>query len=120
MTDAEPSREVSGFRKFLEIQKLTSPVWEIIIRPFTKWYFDVLKNVMLVAALQYLGEKTGNTLLKMVAGFSYILIATYFLSYINMWIPQIFNVQNKNATLVFLDIVFAVVIASGLMTGRAG
>jgi hypothetical protein len=116
MTDTEANEEVRWFKKLIEIRTLTSPVWDVL-RPFTKWYFDILKNVMIVAALQYLGEKTGNMVIKGVGYFSAVLISVYFLSYINMWMPSFFNVKNKNMVLVVLDLILVVAIMNGLMYG---
>src|SRR5437016_14579747 len=76
MTETGANDEVRGFKKYFEVRQVTSPTWEAITA-FTKWYFDLVKNIMIVAALQLVGEKTGYIPVKAVAWFSGFLIAAY-------------------------------------------
>ncbi len=46
------------YKNIVEVHELTSPVWDLI-RSFNKWYFDLMKNVMIVTVIQYMGNKTG-------------------------------------------------------------
>jgi hypothetical protein len=68
------------YKNLFEVIPLRNPVVELI-RPFTKWFFDVLKNFITATAVVYLGKKTGSTKLQILGYFSSSLIALYIISY---------------------------------------
>jgi hypothetical protein len=57
MTEAEA--EKPWYKKPFKLIPLSSPVVNLV-RPFTKWFFDILKNLITATAVVYFGQKTGN------------------------------------------------------------
>ena len=59
------------------------------LRAFVKWCFDLLRNLMIVGVLLFLGVKTNNLLLKGASGILLALIFYYLWSYIDamIWSP---------------------------------
>jgi hypothetical protein len=103
------------YKKPFKLIPLTSPFVELI-RPFTKWFFDVLKNLIAATAVIYFGHKTGNIELKILGYFAAYLIAAYFLSYTYMWRIEFFF-EKKNTALSILGGLLYVAILSGVVWG---
>jgi hypothetical protein len=104
------------FNQIAGIQRLYSPLTEPLNR-FTKWYFDVLKNIMVVAAIQYLGRKTESVTIKAIGFFSAVLLGTYVLSFMWTWRPSFFNFKNRHVILSLVDLLLVTVIVVGLLRG---
>jgi hypothetical protein len=104
----EQSRD-PWWKQIIRVRKLTSPVWDII-REFNKWFFDLIKNVMVASAITYTGKKTGSLSIIVIGYIASILISSYFISYIAMWMPDIFTFKKGNRHVAY-DIAF------GLLSG---
>jgi hypothetical protein len=67
----------------------TSPT----IRAFTKWYFDLIKNALVVAALVYTWKKTDDAVVGVVATLIFAIFLAYILTYpltvVYVWRPYI-------------------------------
>jgi hypothetical protein len=72
----------SNYRKSL----LEQPQGEIALadltRNFSHWFFDLLRNFVLVGGLRYFAEKSGSTIPWVIALF---VILLYCLSYADQW-----------------------------------
>jgi hypothetical protein len=51
------------------------------IRTFTKWYFDLIKNALVVAALVYTWRKTDDATVGVVATVTFVVFVSYVLTY---------------------------------------
>jgi hypothetical protein len=54
-------------------------------RAIYKWFLEFIRNCMVVAALAYVAQKSGNWLMYGVAGLAYFALGGYCLSYIEVW-----------------------------------
>jgi hypothetical protein len=63
------------------------------IRSFTKWYFDLIKNALVVAALVYTWKKTNDAIVGVVATLTFAIFVSYILTYplavVYEWRPYI-------------------------------
>jgi hypothetical protein len=59
-------------------------LWELV-RNFSKWFFDLLRNFVLVGGLKYFAEKSNSTVLTHLHEFAQIVIFLYCLSYADQW-----------------------------------
>ena len=62
--------------------RAASVQFPIIIRSFTKWYFDLLKNALVIAAVSYFSEKTSSNTLRFIAKFSLLIFSIYCVTYL--------------------------------------
>ncbi len=73
--------------------KLRSGIWCAISR---KWFFDLLRNFVLVGGLKYFAEKSGSTVLFYLHEFALVVIFLYCLSYADQWYLNLFGfLENK-------------------------
>jgi hypothetical protein len=75
-------------REYLLVATVQYP---ILIRPFTRWYFDLLKNALVIAAVSYFAEKTKSKALHLIAEFSLIIFLLYCITYLYAWEPWLMN-----------------------------
>ena len=54
-------------------------------RGIYKWFLEFLRNCMVVAALGYVAQKSGNWLMFGVAGLAYLALGCLCLSYVEVW-----------------------------------
>jgi hypothetical protein len=54
-------------------------------RGIYKWFLEFVRNCMVVAALAYVAEKSGNWLMYGIAGLAYAALAFYCISYVEVW-----------------------------------
>ena len=77
--------DASNYRKSL----LEQPQGEIALadltRNFSHWFFDLLRNFVLVGGLRYFAEKSGSTILWVLHGIALFVILLYCLSYADQW-----------------------------------
>jgi hypothetical protein len=52
-----------------------------LVRNFSQWFFDLLRNFVLVGGLKYFAEKSGSTVLFYLHEFALVVIFFYCLSY---------------------------------------
>jgi hypothetical protein len=80
-------------------QLLQRPEGEIalaqLVRNFTQWFFDLLRNFVLVGGLKYFYEKSGSTVLFYLHEFALIVIFLYCLSYADQWYINLFSFLNN-------------------------
>ena len=58
---------------------------------FLQWFFDLLRNFVLVGGLKYFAEKSGSTVLFYLHEFAQIVIFLYCLSYADQWYLNLFS-----------------------------
>ena len=51
------------------------------VRAVTKWYFDLIKNALVVAALVYTWKKTDDAIVRAVAILTFAMFLSYIISY---------------------------------------
>jgi hypothetical protein len=55
------------------------------VRAFTKWWLDLMRNVIVVAVLLYLAKKSDSWLLTIIAYASFAAVILYCLTYTTWW-----------------------------------
>ena len=61
------------------------------MRNFSQWFFDLLRNFVLVGGLKYFYEKSGSTVLFYLHEFALGVIFLYCLSYADQWYINLFS-----------------------------
>jgi len=70
-------------------------LWQLV-RNFSQWFFDLLRNFVLVGGLKYFYEKSGSAVLFYLHQFALVVIFFYCLSYADQWYVNLFGfVENK-------------------------
>jgi hypothetical protein len=70
-------------------------LWQLV-RNFSQWFFDLLRNFVLVGGLKYFYEKSGSAVLFYLHEFALIVIFLYCLSYADQWYLNLFGfLENK-------------------------
>ncbi len=59
-------------------------LWQLV-RNFSQWFFDLLRNFVLVGGLKYFYEKSGSAVLFYLHEFALVVIFFYCLSYADQW-----------------------------------
>ena len=65
-------------------------LWELV-RNFSQWFFDLLRNFVLVGGLKYFYEKSGSAVLFYLHEFALVVIFFYCLSYADQWYLNLFG-----------------------------
>jgi hypothetical protein len=102
---------IPWLREFIREATVQFP---ILIRPFTRWYFDLLKNALVIAALSYFAEKTGSKTLNHIARFSLLIFSLYCIRYLFSWEPWLINLIHSPIWRLLVILLFIPVI-SGLI-----
>ncbi|HZP08142.1 hypothetical protein [Methyloceanibacter sp.] len=63
-----------------------------LVRNFSQWFFDLLRNFVLVGGLKYFYEKSGSTVLFYLHELALVVIFFYCLSYADQWYLNLFSV----------------------------
>jgi hypothetical protein len=87
----EPPQAVRVLMRLREYLRVATVQFPILIRPFTRWYFDLLKNALVIAAVSYFAEKTKSKTLHFIAEFSLVLFYLYCFTYLYAWEPWLLN-----------------------------
>jgi len=67
-----------------------------IVRNFSQWFFDLLRNFVLVGGLKYFYEKSGSEVLFYLHQIALGVIFLYCLSYADQWYINLFSfLENK-------------------------
>jgi len=67
-----------------------------LVRNFSNWFFDLLRNFVLVGGLRYFAEKSGSMLLWYLHALALFVILLYCLSYADQWYVNLFGfLQDK-------------------------
>ena len=70
-------------------------LWQLV-RNFSQWFFDLLRNFVLVGGLKYFYEKSGSAVLFYLHEFALVVIFLYCLSYADQWYLNLFSfLENK-------------------------
>jgi hypothetical protein len=78
------SKKQKWFERLFEYDEDKAKV-EQFGRGIYKWFLEFVRNCMVVAALAYVAQKSGNWLMYAVAGIAYAALAFYCLSYVEVW-----------------------------------
>jgi hypothetical protein len=62
-----------------------------LVRNFSNWFFDLLRNFVLVGGLKYFAEKSGSTVLVYLHEFALLVLLLYCLSYADQWYVNLFS-----------------------------
>ena len=62
-----------------------------LVRNFSQWFFDLLRNFVLVGGLKYFYEKSGSLVLFYLHEFALVVIFLYCLSYADQWYLNLFS-----------------------------
>jgi hypothetical protein len=65
-------------------------LWQLV-RNFSQWFFDLLRNFVLVGGLKYFYEKSGSEVLFYLHQFALGVIFLYCLSYADQWYVNLFG-----------------------------
>jgi len=65
-------------------------LWQLV-RNFSQWFFDLLRNFVLVGGLKYFYEKSGSPVLFYLHEFALVVIFFYCLSYADQWYLNLFG-----------------------------
>jgi hypothetical protein len=67
-----------------------------LMRNFSRWFFDLLRNFVLVGGLRFFAEKSGSEILWSLHVIALVVIVLYCLSYADQWYVNIFGfMENK-------------------------
>jgi hypothetical protein len=62
-----------------------------LVRNFSQWFFELLRNFVLVGGLKYFYEKSGSPVLFYLHEFALVVIFFYCLSYADQWYISLFS-----------------------------
>ena len=83
--------DFTGYRdQLLQRREGEIALWQLV-RNFSQWFFDLLRNFVLVGGLKYFYEKSGSTVLFYLHWFALIVIFFYCLSYADQWYLNLFG-----------------------------
>ena len=87
------------FRNYLSqlfVQREGETAFFDVVRSFSQWFFDLLRNFVLVGGLKYFYEKSGSEVLFYLHQIALVVIFLYCLSYADQWYINLFSfVRNK-------------------------
>jgi len=87
------------FRKYLSqlfVQRDDEVALLDVVRNFSQWFFDLLRNFVLVGGLKYFYEKAGSEVLFYLHQIALVVIFVYCLSYADQWYINLFSfLENK-------------------------
>jgi hypothetical protein len=67
-----------------------------VVRNFSQWFFDLLRNFVLVGGLKYFYEKSGSEVLFYLHQIALVVMFVYCLSYADQWYINLFSfLENK-------------------------
>jgi hypothetical protein len=83
--------DFSNYRKQLLVQPEGEIAVLAVVRNFSQWFFDLLRNFVLVGGLKYFYEKSGSSVLFYLHEFALGVILLYCLSYADQWYINLFG-----------------------------
>jgi hypothetical protein len=87
------------FRKYLSqlfVQRDDEVALLDVVRNFSQWFFDLLRNFVLVGGLKYFYEKSGSEVLFYLHQIALVVMFVYCLSYADQWYINLFSfLENK-------------------------
>jgi hypothetical protein len=106
--------DFSGYRKQLLVQPEGEIAVLAVVRNFSQWFFNLLRNFVLVGGLKYFAEKSGSTVLFYLHEFALIVIFLYCLSYADQWYVNLFSFMEDKRLAHGLNRAVNIGIAAGL------
>ena len=85
-------------------------LWQLV-RNFSQWFFDLLRNFVLVGGLKYFYEKSGSAVLFYLHKFALIVIFFYCLSYADQWYLNLFGFMEDRRLAHWLNMAVNIAIA---------
>jgi membrane associated rhomboid family serine protease len=113
------AEERKGIDRFIEYDEQAAKL-QHASRAIYKWVLDFLRNCMVVAALFYVAQKSGNWLVIGVAALAYFALAGYCYTYIEVWSPRydVFGTTRLRLHIaVFLGVLVLHLILAGVTIG---
>jgi hypothetical protein len=105
----------SSYKKAL----LQQPQGEIALadltRNFSHWFFDLLRNFVLVGGLRYFAEKSGSPILWSLHAIALLVILLYCLSYADQWYVNVFGFLEDRRLAHWLNRIFNISVAIQLL-----
>jgi hypothetical protein len=83
--------DVALYRKHLLERREGEIAAAQLVRNFSQWFFDLLRNFVLVGGLKYFYEKSGSLVLFYLHEFALVVIFLYCLSYADQWYLNLFS-----------------------------
>ena len=106
--------DLSNYRKqLLQQREGEIALWELV-RNFSQWFFDLLRNFVLVGGLKYFYEKSGSAVLFYLHEFALVVIFLYCLSYADQWYINLFSFLNDKRLAHWLNRSFNIGVAVAL------
>jgi hypothetical protein len=72
------------FNLVLQTREGQVELWQLV-RNFSKWFFELLRNFVLVGGLKYFYEKSGSAVLFYLHELALVVLFFYCLSYADQW-----------------------------------
>ena len=85
-------------------------LWQLV-RNFSKWFFDLLRNFVLVGGLKYFAEKSGSPVLFYLHEFALGVIFLYCLSYADQWYLNLFGFLEDKRRAHWLNVAVNIAVA---------
>ena len=85
-------------------------LWDLV-RNFSKWFFDLLRNFVLVGGLKYFAKKSGSTVLFYLHEFALLVILAYCISYADQWYINLFSFVEKKRLAHWLNMTVNIAVA---------
>jgi hypothetical protein len=85
-------------------------LWDLV-RNFSKWFFDLLRNFVLVGGLKYFAEKSGSPMLFYLHQVALLAILAYCISYADQWYINLFGFLKNKRRAHWLNMAFNIGIA---------
>jgi len=85
-------------------------LWQLV-RNFSQWFFDLLRNFVLVGGLKYFAEKSGSAVLFYLHEFALVVIFLYCLSYADQWYLNLFGFMQNRRVAHWLNMGFNIAVA---------
>jgi hypothetical protein len=88
-------------------------LWQLV-RNFSQWFFDLLRNFVLVGGLKFFYEKSGSAVLFWLHEFALVVIFFYCLSYADQWYLNLFGFLHDKRLAHWLNRAVNIGVAIGL------
>lgn len=85
-----------------------------VVRNFSIWFFNLLRNFVLVGLLKYFYEKTGSPVLFWIHQLAIFVIFIYCVSYLDQWYVNLFGFLDDKRTAHRLNLTLNVLITIAL------
>ena len=97
-------------KQLLERPEGEIALWQLV-RNFSQWFFDLLRNFVLVGGLKYFYEKSGSAVLYYLHEFALVVIFFYCLSYADQWYLNLFGFMENRRLAHWLNMAVNIAIA---------